>query len=151
MDFKCSLVGCVLLCPPDGVFEVLIMTWHALVKTHSFFLYQSSQIGQQGKKRFFLSYEKRIGKIFSILKYEKFHLQIFITIVHINNLFLVVNQPRTYFSSNLCKILDIFLTEIFHISKSKKFCHFVFHMIEKPLHVDFDWKCFLENLLLMYY
>ena len=85
-------------------------------------------------------------KIFSYLKYEKFHLQIFSTIVHKNNLFLDMNvhylskkQPRTYFLSNLCKILDIFANEIFHISNMKKkfiskwkiFCHFVFHMIEK--------------------
>ena len=59
----------------------------------------------------------------SYLKYEKFHLQIFSTIVHKNNLFLDMNihylsrkQPRTYFLSNLCKILDRFVNEIFHIS-----------------------------------
>ena len=30
------------------------------------------------QKRFFPSYEKRNGKIFSISKYEKFHLQIYL-------------------------------------------------------------------------
>ena len=70
-------------------------------------------------------------KKFSYLKYEKFHLQIFSTIVHKNNLFLDMNvhylskkQPRTYFLSNLYKILDIFVNEIFHISNMKKFSYF---------------------------
>ena len=70
-------------------------------------------------------------KKFSYLKYEKFHLQIFSTIVHKNNLFLDMNvhylskkQPRTYFLSNLCKILDIFANDIFHISYMKFFSYF---------------------------
>ena len=62
------------------------------------------------------------------MKYEKFHLQIFSTIVHKNNLFidiifcyLSIKQPRAYFLSNLSEILDIFVNELFHILKLKQF------------------------------
>ena len=71
------------------------------------------------------------------LKYEKFHLQIFSTIAHKTNIFLDMDvhylskkQPRTDFLSNLCKILDLFVNEIFHISRPKKLCNFAVYMIE---------------------
>ena len=78
----------------------------------------------------------------SYFKYKKIHLQIFSTFVHKNNLFLGMNvhylskkQPRTYFLSNLCKIIDIFANEIFHISNVKIFSYFE---IEKILPFRFS-------------
>ena len=81
-------------------------------------------------------------KIFSYLKYEKFHLQIFSTTLHKNNLFLDMNvhylskkQPRTYFLWNLWKILDMFVNEIFHISNMEKSSYFE---IEKKIAISFS-------------
>ena len=50
--------------------------------------------------------------------------------------YLSKKQSRTYFFSKLCKILDIFANEIFHISNMKIFSHFE---IEKILLFRFSY------------
>ena len=62
-------------------------------------------------KRFFLSYEKRNGKLFPILKHEKLHLQISSSIVHKNDLFLDLNVH--YLSKKQSKA-DKFLKDLRH-------------------------------------
>ena len=60
--------------------------------------------------------------------------------------YLFKKQPRTYFLSNLCKILDIFANEIFYVSNMKKFSYFETQKIV-PFRFSYDRK----NLLHMYY
>ena len=68
-------------------------------------------------KRFFLSYEKQNGKIFSImkifsyLKYEEFHHKYFLLLctklrffLDLDILYLSKKQPRTYFCQTYVKL-----------------------------------------------
>ena len=52
------------------------------------------------------------------------------TLVHRNSIFLGpnVNVYLLFF-----KLMQKFANEIFHVLKAKNICHFVFHMVEKPL------------------
>ena len=104
-------------------------------------------------KRFFSIIWKTKWRFFFILKYDNFSIfEIrkisFANIFHYcsqksdfswSERYLYKKRPNTYFLSNLCKILDIFANEIFHVSNMKNFsyfetenfCHLVVHMIEK--------------------
>ena len=52
------------------------------------------------------------------------------------------------YNNRKCLNMKIFIFEIwnfFHISKLKKFCYFVFHMIEKTSSVNFDLHNFFDR------
>ena len=68
--------------------------------------------------------------------------------------YLSKKQPRTYFLSNLSKILDISANEIFHFSNVKMFSYFKIEKIlpfrfsydrKKPLQM-IEWKCIIIDL-----